>query len=208
MPFKMRQAQKYMRIAREWDKLTEAHSGALLDVDNSARLLVEDAPAENGNSVPFSATGQPAKPAETAPEREPGDMTEEEEEQDQKDTQMAADIKAMLCLRCSRIGQPSCELCRGKAARIREGEKVKPGVRTKPNDPRDQGPKNGQMCFDWGAYNHDFSAFKCQIDKLCKGYEIPIVNPKAEGLRRRLDEIHDEFKAFAKEVTKQRVPDA
>jgi hypothetical protein len=199
MPFKMRQAQKYMRLAREWDKLTEAHSGALLSINDATRFLIEEVPEEAANgttgSVPFQANGHTPKPPAKPTEREPGDETQHDE--------TAAKIEAALCPRCKRIGTPGCDPCRAKAFKIQSGIPLRNSDGTKPA-PRDH-PLNGTIAVDWAKYRKLVTQ---QVAFIQGAFEFvdAEVSPVAEKYRARFEALLLEFKADWEKLAKEKVP--
>jgi hypothetical protein len=201
MPFNYRQAARYMRIAREWGKIVKSDNVSLLNVDESLKLLTEDPPAEQhakSGEVPFAPAGEP--------EREPGDMTPAELEQDKLDTELKAAIQAVLCKDCKRKGV-SCDKCRAAIYKLQNPSDEAPAPPKKPTGPKKPPSTNGQPVFLWPDYQKSYGETVRAVDKICNGYGVPVVAPEAEALRHRLDDWNKDFKAWAAKVSKQKVPE-
>jgi hypothetical protein len=201
--FGARQARKYRRLAKEWDRICQERGTpssalglkGLLDTLTEDEPESEDTPKSEGSiqqpestktsPVPFAPTIAPAIPA--PPDREPGS------------DDINATIEAVLCKRCKWKGCPSCNKCRAKAWKITLGQKDTSAA------PRKTGPKPGKPFFSWTDFHKHYGEVARTINNFGKVYKVNNT-PELQSFHTRLAAIHKEFKAYTERITKEKAP--
>jgi hypothetical protein len=77
-----------------------------------------------------------------------------------------------------------------------------PGDDTEAEQEEKARPKNGQVLYDMRGFEAHFGGLVREVDKLGGAYRVKD-SPASAGLRRQLKEIHENFKAWHKQLTKK-----
>jgi hypothetical protein len=215
----IRQAQRYVKLWNERtdeiekipcvmdDADAEAQERFQAALDRNMQILMDEHDVSSG-SVPYASNGTPVKQQETGSERESGDMTPAEIEQDKIVDGTNAKIAAMLCPRCKRVGdgtKPCCDPCRAKAFKIQSGIPLRNPDGSKPAQQPKNHPLNGTVAVDWSKYRKLVTEQTKFIQDAFKFVDAE-VSPVAEKYRAKFEGLLLEFRAEWEKLSKQKVP--